>query len=110
MTYFTDKLRLRERAEEDIYFARRDRELIAARKAAAARDSPSVSGDANPPHRVAAGDLLADGGRSAGTRASRRPHPGSRSDKTPAEAHGRPKSSPAKVARMISRWLQCLLK
>ena len=30
MTNFPDKLRLKERAEEDIYFARRDRELIAA--------------------------------------------------------------------------------
>ena len=30
MTTFVDKLRLAERAEEDIYFARIDRELIAA--------------------------------------------------------------------------------
>ena len=30
MTGFPDKLRLKEMAEEDIYFAKRDRELIAA--------------------------------------------------------------------------------
>jgi hypothetical protein len=30
MPQFSDKLDLKERAEEDIYFARRDRELIAA--------------------------------------------------------------------------------
>ena len=41
MTDFSDKLRLKEMAEEDIYFARRDRELIEAlhEKASAARQS-----------------------------------------------------------------------
>jgi len=34
LTNFPDKLRLKERAEEDIYFARRDRELIAAMRRA----------------------------------------------------------------------------
>ena len=38
MTIWTDKLRLKGKAEEDIYFARRDRELInAMRKRKSAR-------------------------------------------------------------------------
>lgn len=34
MTFFIDKLRLKEQADEDLYFARRDRELIAQRRLA----------------------------------------------------------------------------
>lgn len=39
MSGFVDTMRLRERAEEDIYFARRDRELIAALKRKRAAES-----------------------------------------------------------------------
>ncbi len=39
MSTFPDKLRLKEQAEEDQYFARRDRELLAARRA---RETPRV--------------------------------------------------------------------
>jgi hypothetical protein len=57
MSNFIDKLRLKERAEEDIYFAKRDRELIAAlhrtSPSSPARDSrPGTRIDSNRPvHR-----------------------------------------------------------
>ena len=52
MSDFTEKLRLKGMAEEDLYFARKDRELIAARKKldeakkheeVSAGDAPSVA-------------------------------------------------------------------
>ncbi len=42
MTGFVDKLKLKEKAEEDLYFARRDADLLAARKSVEGRD-PGVS-------------------------------------------------------------------
>ncbi|EGV18864.1 putative molybdenum carrier protein [Thiocapsa marina] len=40
MTGFADKLKLKEKAEEDLYFARRDADLLAARRSAEGRDPP----------------------------------------------------------------------
>jgi hypothetical protein len=40
VTRFPDKMREKEQAEEDRYFARRDRELLAALKAKAKKDTP----------------------------------------------------------------------
>ena len=39
MSNFPDRLRLKEQAEEDLYFARRDRELIAALRSGRQRKS-----------------------------------------------------------------------
>ncbi|RKT47308.1 putative molybdenum carrier protein [Thiocapsa rosea] len=40
MTGFVDKLKLKEKAEEDLYFARRDAELLAARRSVEGGDMP----------------------------------------------------------------------
>jgi hypothetical protein len=37
MSGFIDKLKLKEQADEDLYFARRDRELLRARKGSSPR-------------------------------------------------------------------------
>lgn len=45
MADFTETMRLREKAEEDIYFAKRDRELIKARQMKQARRHPPEATD-----------------------------------------------------------------
>ena len=45
MTTFVDKLKLAERAEEDIYFARIDRKLIAALHRREQSEPPAAVGD-----------------------------------------------------------------
>lgn len=50
MNGFIEKLRLRERAEEDIYFARLDRELIAALHRNDPMRDPSADRQSPEPH------------------------------------------------------------
>lgn len=45
MTGFVDKLKLKEKAEEDLYFARRDADLLAARRSVDVRDIPTTAAE-----------------------------------------------------------------
>lgn len=62
MSSFPDKLRLKEQAEEDQYFARRDRELLASRRARRSAQPPRVvSGGQTGVDRAALDAALAAG-------------------------------------------------